>query len=302
MYQNSDFMAEKQKFKLYYEEKILPVLKETDKIRKKSLLKFCIVLLFVIAWIIWEIYNNTNYEIINILIVLCILWPMFGYYRKSKENILPLLASFFGDFVYAYEGNLSETLLKQAKIMPMYDKLKTDDSFKGEYDSVPVEITEYILYNREVSRKTGFRYTQIARGVIFYALMNKKFSGQTIVVKDKGWLNKFTCPRHMQRVGLESPEFEKAFEVYSDNQIEARFILTPVMMEYMMKLRQDFPYIQFSFFNQHVVINIKSGNFFECSSFFTSVINKKRIEQNFEELYLLLSIIRTLKLNQKQML
>ena len=80
--------------------------------------------------------------------------------------------------------------------------------------------------------------------------MNKKFKGQTIVIKDRGWLNKLTHFKNLQRVGLESPEFEKAYEVYSEDQIEARYLLTAVMLEYMLRAKKNYPAITFSFFNK----------------------------------------------------
>ena len=146
-------------------------------------------------------------------------------------------------------------------------------------------------------------YVPAGRGIIFYAQMNKNFAGQTIVVKDKGLFNKLTRYKNLERAGLESPEFEKVFDVYTDNQVEARYILTTVMLEYMIELRQSFPKIEFSFFSSHVLVKIETlKNMFECSSFFRSAINRRRIEESFTELYLLFSIIATLRLNQNRML
>jgi hypothetical protein len=142
---------------------------------------------------------------------------------------------------------------------------------------------------------------KICSGIIFYSQMNKNFKGQTIIVKDKGFLNRFTIYKNLKRVGLEAVEFEKLFEVYSDDQIEARYLLTTVMLEYLMELRNKFKQFELSFFDNHVLINIiTKRNMFECNSFFTSLINKKRIDKTIEELYLLFSIIDTLRINQEK--
>ena len=43
-------------------------------------------------------------------------------------------------------------------------------------------------------------------------------------------------PPGLRKVGLEDPHFEKIFEVFGDDQVEARAILTPVFMEELVAL------------------------------------------------------------------
>lgn len=231
---------------------------------------------------------------------------MLNYYKKSKESLLPLIVGFFGDFTYEYQKRISPELLKRSKIISAYDSFETDDSFIGSYENTPISITEYRLYRkRTVRMKNGYQTINVksGSGVIFSAVMNKKFNGETIVVKDKGWLNRFTHYKNLQRVGLESSEFEKKYEVYSSDQIEARYLLTTVMLEYMLEVGKIFSKVTYSFFDETIFINIETKeNLFECTSFFRSIINPKRINQNFKELYYLFAIIKILRLNQKKLL
>jgi hypothetical protein len=107
----------------------------------------------------------------------------------------------------------------------------------------------------------------------------------------------------MAKVGLESIEFEEKYEVYSDSQIEARYILTPVMLEYMMELKKSLPKTEYSFFDNRLFMNIRiKENYFEASNFFTPITSRKNIQKIFTELYLLFSIVETLKLNQQRLL
>ena len=46
------------------------------------------------------------------------------------------------------------------------------------------------------------------------------------MLKDSGWLNLFKKIGWPERVKLEDVSFERQFEVFSDNQIEARYLLT----------------------------------------------------------------------------
>ena len=106
-------------------------------------------------------------------------------------------------------------------------------------------------------------------GIIFYASKNKNFKGQTIIVKDKGFLNKPVSYNKLKRVGLESIEFEKSYEVFSDNQIEARYLLTTVALGYLIELKRKFDKVEISFFDNHVFINIKTKKI--CSSVVVSL-------------------------------
>lgn len=314
-----EYIETQNKFNQYYTEKVLPILQSLEKTRKRY---FYIFMLIIIALIVWIGFIATNiqdvisgssqtqghgfYGLLGCLAILVLCWPMLSYYRRSKESMLPILAEFFGEFSYLYNSELPLDLMDESMLFRDKGVMRGEDCFSGTYQNVAVQIMEYHRfkqekrYNEEYQRREKV-YVSKDRGLIFYAEMNKSFEGKTVVVKDKGWLNIITKYQNLQRVGLESPEFEKKFEVYSDNQIEARYILTPIMLEYMEKLQDTFSKIEFSFFRQHVMIKIETKkNTFECSNFFRSVINKKRIAQNFDELYLLFSIITTLRLNQKQ--
>lgn len=52
-----------------------------------------------------------------------------------------------------------------------------------------------------------------------------------------------------QNVKLEDPVFEREWEVYATDQIEARYILTPALMERMLEIKRRFggKSIEFSF-------------------------------------------------------
>ena len=146
-------------------------------------------------------------------------------------------------------------------------------------------------------------YVKNGMALLFVAQMNKNFKGKTIVTKDRGILNKITKYKNLQRVSLEDVLFEKKYEIYSDDQIEARYILTTSMMERMIKLSEIFSKIEYNFFDNKVYININTKkNLFECNSFFRTLINYKRIKKSFDELYLIFSIIKIIKLNEKQIL
>ena len=327
IFQNDEYLQTRQRFKEYYQAQIYPQLLIHEKKRLKKLKNFIVGAMITIAWLFIH-YTMIPEEIlksqilgpilhfVDILFAVVTGLPVAEYYHETKKTILQIMIKFFGDFSYGYEKKISPEIINDSQIMASYDKINFDDCFSGMYREVPVMITEYGLYIKTIVEKDGYsteRYIKKFNGILFYAKMNKSFKGQTIVTKDSLLLNRFRrfknrdkqtgTTKRLERVGLESPSFERKFEVYSDNQIEARYILTTVLIEHMMKLTESFPNIKFCFKNDHILMNIeKTENMFECSSFFSTLLKYKRIEKNFNEFYELFMIIDTLRLNQKHFL
>lgn len=318
MYNTTDFLQVKQDFEIYYNNEIKHKLEKLENTRRKYLKIFILLCVFVALWCIYLFINFEYFmnlpcgiELASCIGILIVCIPMFSYRLKTKSSILHLFANFFGEFRYIYNDMLYDNILSKSLIADTHNIMIPDDGFSGEYKGVAVNLREYSLFekNNNLDRAYTKTYThnpltnhkKMYRGIIFYAQMNKKFKGQTIIVKDNGFLNRFTTYKKLNRVSLESTEFEKKFEVYSDDQVEARYLLTTVMLEYLVELRNKFKQIELSFFDNHVLINIKTKrNMFECNSFFTTLINKKRINKTLEELYLLFSIVDTLRINQNK--
>jgi hypothetical protein len=317
MFNSQDYLELKKQFDEYYQNKILPDLVKSEGIRKLYLRMFLIISMLVLIWFAVVIYNQftpgesiidailSKLEIINVVIVLTVCIPLYLYNKITKMNILSNIANFFGEFEYAH--NQSNTMLiKNMTLSEKSDKIEIDDAFTGKYLDVPVEIIEYKKFNLREIRSQGMvreEYVKNGMALLFVAQMNKNFKGKTIVTKDRGILNKITKYKNLQRVSLEDVLFEKKYEIYSDDQIEARYILTTSMMERMIKLSEIFSKIEYNFFDNKVYININTKkNLFECNSFFRTLINYKRIKKSFDELYLIFSIIKIIKLNEKQIL
>ena len=101
-------------------------------------------------------------------------------------------------------------------------------------------------------------------------------------------------------VKLENPEFEKLFSVYSHDQIEARYILTPKMMENLTALRmKKNTDMRLVFEDDHVAITIsKPSGWLEPPSF-GKFARIEVLENILIELEEVLNIIEDLDLNTR---
>ena len=83
------------------------------------------------------------------------------------------------------------------------------------------------------SERRGFQ------GVVISLPHHSRFIGRTIIRRDMGKLNP-PVVQDLKRVGFASSVFEKKFEVFSDDQVEARFLITPDFMERLIDFSEDY--------------------------------------------------------------
>ena len=309
------------KFDDYYNSHLLHKFAELEEKRQIKLNVFIkrlvitgifIPLLLVLFWnSFWSDYiaesrNATEFTVyvLGFYVISSFLYcqdPITSFTLKVKDDIMKTFAAFWGDFHYINGITLSDEILKESHIFPYYDRKEGDDHFQGLYNDVCVTINEEKLYKR-VRTKNGSYDAKVFEGIIIQLAMNKKFKGKTVVLKDRGMFNIFKKIKRTERVKLEDVVFERHFEVFSDNQIEARYLLTTAFMERILAAKKIFngKTIQFSFFDNKLLIAIATNqNMFEVSSLFSRTTNRKIINRAFEQFSSVMDLIDTLKLQQK---
>lgn len=106
----------------------------------------------------------------------------------------------------------------------------------------------------------------------------------------------------LDTVNLEDPVFSKKFNVYSSNQVEARYLVTTAFMERFNELNTAFgaKAAKCSFCGDKILFAISTNkNLFEIGSLFKTLENSKSIESFYNELSSVLKIIDDFKLNEK---
>ncbi len=311
--QTPEYAELKQKFDIYYENKLRPILEKSDRTRRKYVSVFILLLLMALVFyplILYYIFtgalHGASTGIILALsggVIMLACGPLYYCRKKVKPQIMPDFANFFGTFTYAYEGKINDAILQQSNLFGKYNQNVGDDYFSGIYDNVRISIAEEKLLNV----KRDFRNFEVKQnvfgGVCILFEMNKRFKGRTVVLKDRGAIgNAMNKIPGLQNVKLEDSKFEKFFEVYSDDQVEARYLLTTGFMERMLRLRDLYggKSIQFCFDNNTLLLSIPTKqNMFEANSFFRTNTDKKKIDLVFEQFYTVFSIVNLLKLNQR---
>lgn len=108
--------------------------------------------------------------------------------------------------------------------------------------------------------------------------------------------------RRLQTIKLEDPNFNKRFNVYSENQIEARYLVTTAFMDRLQNLQTVFgtKNIKCSFFDDKVMFAISTNkDLFELGNLFVPLTDKRQIETFYKELNSIYNIIDYFKLAEK---
>jgi len=182
------------------------------------------------------------------------------------------------------------------------DRYSGDDYIEGTHEKTFFCFSE-LHSERKVSSGKSTHWETIFRGLFFIADFNKNFSGRTYVWSERNpqinFLTKIfsSFAWNLEKVKLESVEFEKRFIVYSSDQVEARYILTPSFMERIVRLQQmmgEGTSLSFVNTNIHVAVPIRD-ELFEPAIF--SANDHNRLGDFYNTINIVFDIIDELKLN-----
>lgn len=190
------------------------------------------------------------------------------------------------------------------------DRYHTEDLVSGRAGKTGFYFAEiHAEYKKEVQTKNGTRteWVEIFKGIMFAADFNKNFNGVTLVKpKDLfstmgAWFSKNLFSFSDKNViSLENVEFDKSFITHATDQIEARYILTPAMMERILTLnRNTKSTVSLSFIDSKMYIAFPlSRNYFEAPVFKT-LLNPDLLNQDIAVINFMYDIIKELDLNTR---
>ncbi len=309
-------MISSDEIKQIYEEKLEPQLKEMDKDRKRLFwltipMIICGIGFFIglamDGWLSWVIMIGA----IILLIYLGIKYSTSysSYHTNFKEKVVrEIVKAINPDYQYSSEDRIDpEHYFASNLFEEEYDKYDGDDMVIGAIDKTEFQFSELhtqeleVYYDSDGDRQE--RWETIFRGIYFFATFNKELGEQTKVVPEKA--HRTLLGRERKKVGgldivkLENPEFEKIFSVYGTSQQEARYVLTPVMMEAMVQIYNLYKRkMSFSFIGANVYCAIPmSKDNFEPKVW--KRVKYKDVEEMFSLFSLVEVIVNEMNLNTR---
>lgn len=211
--------------------------------------------------------------------------PIRKLSKDAKNILVSPVANGFGLSFTEKPGEVASVREhRRIGLLPDWDRSHYEDLLTGERNGVNFEFYEARLKERRTSHSNGrtrTRYVTVFDGQLLRFDFHKRFFGETLVTRDAGFFNRFGGRRGMDRARLEDPTFEKAFEVYTTDQVEARFLLTPDMMQSMVDLEHAFrgKNLRCAFAGEQMYIAVEGANLFEPGSLFKPLDNPERVRE-----------------------
>jgi len=233
------------------------------------------------------------------------------YKNIFKDKIIaPLIKAMHPNLSYAPESHINPLYFTRSKLFnSRVDRVRGNDYVHGNIDGVEIQFSDFHAQKRHKDSKGRTSWSTIFQGLFIVADFNKKFHGTTHILPDRAqrsfgglighWLQSKNAARE-ELVKMDDPDFEREFVIYSSDQIEARYILSPSLMQrlllYKKRTAQDI-FISFTHSNIHLAIAYNK-DLFEASVFHSLLDYKIAVEYT-QTLYLAIGIIQELKLNTK---
>ena len=155
--------------------------------------------------------------------------------KTYKQLVVGRIVKALGDgLTYRAESSLTKKAFVGMELFPETpSSFESEDEISGRKANVA-----YSVHEVRATRQEGKRTVSIFNGLMIRLDFNKNFRGHTTVVPNGMSVRSATLlgkllsgsPRKSQ-VTLENPDFEQIFDVYSTDDQEARYLLTPKLME-----------------------------------------------------------------------
>lgn len=233
-----------------------------------------------------------------------VIGPKLEYTLLYKNSFLPKLAKLFGDFSYTYlpEGGIDSAKFRETMILPKHRDCFVEDLFEGKYKNISIKFFKLkLLAPEEADRDKNVAFKGLG---IFIDTGPKHFLGNTVLCPYRRNLHgEIKEHWRLRRVKLVDPKFEKMFNAFGSDQVEARYLLDPLMMDKFKDLHSecDTGGLSASFYDNKVFIMMSSShNHFEPAPLHISARNEQSILRIKKEIEDVLSIIDRLSLYDPQ--
>lgn len=238
--------------------------------------------------------------------------PLDKYREVYKEIVVrPVFKMLNTNWNYDPKGTISMDAVKNSHIFGPIVDISCDDYMSGKIGKTDFECCDLVTYGKAYNEHNEEIKRESFRGFFLHADFNKKLNGTILVKPAEIVLIDGGSPR----VKMENPEFDKKFEVHTnmhkvmdavsggisisqlieaakgmsstENHTEARYVLTPRMMEAILNIEKSIGYRPVISFTENRV----NFGFLTGKELFEANTNKPISFNDIEEIYNLFTLI-----------
>ena len=289
---------------------------KTQKIKEIILISITIIIFICIDFPLFgnfmSIHSDDGYSLSKMVILLCILPASFiftmiliiilsnkiigkedlneKYQNDFKEKIITTMVSFFDkDLIYEKNNGIDFSDYIDAEF-EKYDRYLSEDLIYGKIlNDRTFKMAEILTSKKNRDRDGQDYYTTIFYGIFVKAETPKPLNASIYLRKQ----NSNATIHDDLKIQMDSSEFEKIWDIYSDNKILTMQILTADIMEILVdfKNKTNIDY-EVTIKNNNIYIRFASNNVFEGD--YKNSLDKKSIYEYYKIIDFTLGILKNL--------
>ena len=270
----------------FYESELRPWLREKEADRRAAVTNFFLLTgslgALALAVFLFGPFGSTNFHAALMIGLGAAALAFFLLNRTRGDIAHGLIERISGKLGFAYRSRFARppycATFDSLKLLPEFNREEWEDEIAGRYGGADFLTCEAHLQYKSSGKNSSIR--TVFHGQLLMVDYHKRFLGRTVVVRDAGILNALTKPgAGFQRVGLASPQFEKAFEAWSTDQVEARELLDPLVLERFQELERlfDGKKIRAAFVDGKALVAVETGDRLNMGSMFAPLENPRRV-------------------------
>lgn len=302
-------------FDRLWQDRIEPMLRSHEQVRLAGVSKFrngmvaSAAVAAAVAAGAWGVWNDTDAAAIGGMMM------GLGGYALSRRPLdkagaqaqAALIGEIAGSVGVSYQsaGFSAPAFdrMRQLELFSGFDRSRFTDLFHGTRYGCSYDIFEAHL-ERETRDKDGDTdTTTVFHGQLIRIAFPKPFLGVTVVRRDAGVFNGMrggmrgalntlglgqvgAVHPKLERVGLADPKFERLFEVYASDQVEARYLVHPVFIERLLEVETTCggQRVRCAFQGGDLLVAVESGDRFKLGGLFSTFLSPERARLIIEDL------------------
>ncbi|MCG7499987.1 DUF3137 domain-containing protein [Vibrio sp. Of7-15] len=310
---------------ILFESKLKPKLENLDTIRQTAVKRFWLSLfiVFFVGLTSFIVAYLTRHELGLAMLPTCGAIAVMAFYYSNKWNeyrnsykkhvVEYLLKTFDESFNYNPNRAITPEQYKKSRLYrKKYDRFGGEDYASGMLGKTAIEFselhTEYKTVTRDSKGNRKENWHTIFQGLFFVADANKHFQGATYILPDsKGLFSSIgkiyteKLGKMGERVSLENPEFEEHFEVYSDDQVEARYLVSSTLMQRILDFKKQSGdlHVSLSFVEGCLYVAIYNSKAYFEPKLFEPAASFHLVESIYKDIQFITGIVDDLDLNTR---
>jgi hypothetical protein len=198
----------------------------------------------LLPYVLWPL--DPGWAVLTAVIALALGIYVLGRQQRQfrdrlRDLVMPAICEVAGDLAHGTGDapSIPFHALEDLGLLPDHNRRTIDDVFEGRHLDTRFVMAEARLRQRRGGRRSRTR--TVFRGLILAIEAPREVGARVLIAREagaignrlKGWIKGFSG---LARVALPHPAFEAGFEVYSDDAVAAREIVTPGFCDAMIAL------------------------------------------------------------------